>query len=130
MRALIAALLLAGCWTNSPAAVPSAPPATTPPQVTITPSHRRASPCAIAVDHVAAVLRVEIEKIPEFADKLGQLRDAAVASCDAQLWDDDVIQCFASVIETADLASCDSKLEPQQTNDLMKRFSDIENPTP
>ena len=125
MRAVVA-VMLAGCWSNTPVVAPSSPPPDPMPEVTVSsrrPSHYR-SPCEVALDHVVDILREEIEKVPDLADKVGAVRDAAVASCNETRWTDDVLRCFGNANEASELGVCQTQLTPDQTTDLMRRLTE------
>jgi len=114
---------LAACWTSSapPAVEPQPPPQVVAKRAT---SSAR-SPCESTVDHLVEVEREELTKVPDFADKLDAMREVAVASCVDTQWSPELMRCFADTNDTSALSQCESLFTSDQTQDLMRRVTEI-----
>jgi hypothetical protein len=83
------------------------------------------SPCESTVDHLVEIERDELAKVPDFADKLDAMREVAVASCVETRWSAELLRCFSDTDDTTALSQCESLLTSDQTQDLMRRVTEI-----
>jgi len=102
---LALAMLCAGCWTAAAPPVVEPPP---PPPVVAHRSPPLHSPCEVTIDHIVEVMHVELSRIPDFADKLDELRS-----------------CFDNTTDNTAIQECQSLFTPDQTSDLMRRMTEV-----
>jgi len=119
---LALAMLCAGCWTAAAPPVVEPPP---PPPVVAHRSPPLHSPCEVTIDHIVEVMHVELSRIPDFADKLDDIRDVAVASCDETKWTPELRSCFDNTTDNTAIQECQSLFTPDQTSDLMRRMTEV-----
>lgn len=114
---------LSACWTGAaqPPAEPPPPPSPAPRLV-----HHLAprTPCEITVDHLKDVEHDELSRVPDFADKLDELRDLAVASCEATHWTGELMDCLDHTADSTAVSQCGAFLTADQTQDLMQRIAE------
>ncbi len=115
-------LLLSACWTQ--AAQPPPAPAPAPITAPIVRHTSSRSQCEVTVDHLAEIERDELSKVPDFADKLDDLHDLAVSSCEDSHWTVELMQCLDNTVDNTALSQCSSLFSPEQTQDLMRRVTE------
>jgi hypothetical protein len=116
-------IVLAACWTGS--APPPVEPQPPPQVVAKHATSAARSPCEATVEHLVDVERDELAKVPDFADKLDAMREVAIASCVDTRWSPELMRCFADTDDTSALSQCESLLTSEQTQDLMRRVTEI-----
>ena len=120
--------ILAGCWTQTTATTPTAPPPD-PQPVYVLRSHPMKSPCEVAIDHVLEISHDDLDRV--FAEKLDVIREASIESCSEMHWSQELVQCFTDTTDNSALGPCQSMLTPDQMSDLMKRISEaMQQPPP
>ena len=115
----------AACWTSTPV-TPAEPVPEPTPTVVLRPRPIK-SPCEIAVDHVIDISHDELDKLAGsgFTDKLDEVRDVAVESCNETAWSPELVQCFTETFDNAGLSQCQNLMSSDQMSDLMKRITEV-----
>ena len=116
MRCLLFLVVLGGCWTGSAET-------TTPTQPTAKPEAAPGLVCAQVVAHALEVSRDELTRTAK-PDQIERIRIAAIDTCLATRWSQDLLACFNGAGNGDDLGRCQSRMTREQNDDMQKRLTE------
>jgi hypothetical protein len=114
MRALLL-VVATGCWTGSSTSQPTTP--TDPAK----PEPAAGLECAQVVAHAMAVSKDELANTAK-PDQIERIRIAAIDSCLAMRWSQDLLGCFNGAKSSDELGACQTRMTKVQNDDMQKRM--------
>jgi hypothetical protein len=117
-RAVLAGLIVTGCWRDPPPVAPDqAAPA--PETATLRPHYAPPTPCELAVDHALAIVEQFGDVDPVFTAQEAHLRPVLVEHCNRMQWSDDALQCVSGAQTFDDLSAlCRDRFTQDQLTDV------------
>ncbi|MDQ3367904.1 MAG: hypothetical protein M3680_20970 [Myxococcota bacterium] len=123
VRIALLMLVVTSCWRTSA-------PEPAPAVASITAGKlafraRPSSSCARTLDGAVEKLRLELAATGMSETVIGDMRDAAVESCEAMRWSSELLGCYEAAPDTTALAGCQSHMSTEQSEDVSTRMMEV-----